>query len=1037
MEALVILLILGVFVFVFVLPIVAIRKANRAIKESERLNVRLHAVERQLARMSGLPALPAALQGESATPLTESPQPADVERWPAGHRETEADADQLPPEGVPPLPIPGPASTMPPPLASVPDRTFRPTPPPLTVGKTKPEPAFSFDQVKGSLNWEQFMGAKLYAWIGGVTLFLAVAYFVKYSFDKGWLPPEVRVAMGFLLGLGLVVGGVAVRRKEYTILSHTFCATGVLILYGVTFACRAVYHFAFFGPGPTFALMVLVTATAFLLAVRLEAMVIAVLGMLGGFLTPILLSTGQDAPVGLFCYIALLDVGVIAVALHRRWNFLTPLAAGGTVVMQIGWASKFFGSGGYYEGNKTLLPMAVLLGFNLLWLGAAKLSQRNDEKEHLASGSAAGLGIVAFLFAFHFQSFTGIAERPWLLLGFVFALDLIVLALSRCDRAFRTAYPVAGVAVFLFLSVWMSTKVTNPLLPAALAFTLVFAMAHTLLPLALQRLGRDESPPPRWTMAFPPVALLALLIPVFRLSELTILIWPVILLVDVLAVALAALTLSVLPVVATLVLTLLAAAGVLFKIPSELAGLPSLLIIIAACAVFFVAAGIWLWRKLPDPAGAEATKAGDEPNARLAAQLPAFAIVLPFVLLVMIVGRLQLLNPSPVFSLALLLVGMLFAVTRMFRLPWLPLIGLACIVALEHAWHLRLFKAEGASTPLIWYLAFFTLFGAYPFVLRREFAGVTGPWIASALAGPAQFYLVHQLVKSAWPNSMMGLLAAAFAVPALASLAAVLKTSTGETPTRQTQLALFGGVALFFITLIFPLQFSRQWLTISWALEGAALCWLFHRVPHPGLRLTAVGLLITSFVRLALNPAVLSYHARSETPVLNWYLYSYGVVTAALFVAARLLAPPRDRVLGNNAPMVLNTLGTILAFLLLNIQIADFFTAPGAGVLTFQFSGNFARDMSYSIAWALFALALLVAGIARRLPPARYAALALLAVTIAKLFLHDLARLDTPYRIGALVAVAVVALAASFLYQKFISNPVKTDENKTSNLPTP
>jgi len=63
--------------------------------------------------------------------------------------------------------------------------------------------------------------------------------------------------------------------------------------------------------------MVLITATAFLLADRLKALVVAILGMLGGFLTPILLSTGQDNPLGLFGYIAILDAGLIVVALNR------------------------------------------------------------------------------------------------------------------------------------------------------------------------------------------------------------------------------------------------------------------------------------------------------------------------------------------------------------------------------------------------------------------------------------------------------------------------------------------------------------------------------------------------------------------------------------------------------------------------------------------------------------------------------------------------------------------------------------------------
>jgi uncharacterized membrane protein len=159
---------------------------------------------------------------------------------------------------------------------------------------------------------------------------------------------------------------------------------------------------------------------------------------------------------------------------------------------------------------------------------------------------------------------------------------------------------------------------------------------------------------------------------------------------------------------------------------------------------------------------------------------------------------------------------------------------------------------------------------------------------------------------------------------------------------------------------------------------------------------------------------------RGDTPVLNWYLYAYGLVTAALFTGARLLAPPRERVLGFNAPPLLNTLAVILAFLLLNIEIADYFTAPGATTLTFKFRGNFARDMTYTIAWALFALGLLGAGIWKGQKAARYAAIALLSVALFKLFLHDLARLAQLYRVGALIAVAVIAILASFAYQRFL-----------------
>jgi uncharacterized membrane protein len=187
------------------------------------------------------------------------------------------------------------------------------------------------------------------------------------------------------------------------------------------------------------------------------------------------------------------------------------------------------------------------------------------------------------------------------------------------------------------------------------------------------------------------------------------------------------------------------------------------------------------------------------------------------------------------------------------------------------------------------------------------------------------------------------------------------------------------------------------------------------------LRLAGLGLLVAAFVRLALNPAVLDYHARAATPIFNWYLYAYGIVTAALFAGALLLAPPRNIVAGSNAQPILFGLGTVLAFLLLNIEIADYFSAPGS-TLTFQFTGNFGRDMTYSIAWALFALALLVAGILKKAPGARYGALGLLGVTLLKLYFHDLAQLNQLYRIGAVFGVAVIAMLTSFAYQKFFSS---------------
>src|SRR5213076_1944770 len=184
-------------------------------------------------------------------------------------------------------------------------------PPPIPAELLKPGAPQMGKRTKPPIDWEQFMGAKLFAWIGGLALFLGIAFFVKYSFEHNLIPPELRIAIGFVVGAVLVVGGLLLKRKENAVTAQTLCATGILVLYAVTFACRAYYHFAFFGLIPTFLLMMLITAVAFLLSVRLNAIIVAVLGIAGGFLTPLLLSTGQDHPLGLFGYIALLDIGLL------------------------------------------------------------------------------------------------------------------------------------------------------------------------------------------------------------------------------------------------------------------------------------------------------------------------------------------------------------------------------------------------------------------------------------------------------------------------------------------------------------------------------------------------------------------------------------------------------------------------------------------------------------------------------------------------------------------------------------------------------
>jgi hypothetical protein len=870
---------------------------------------------------------------------------------------------------------------------------------------------------KEPFSLERFMGVKLFAWLGGVAMFFGVIFFVKYAFENNLIPPAVRIALGFVAGTGLLIGGLATHRlPKYRVLAQAFCATGVLILYGVSFAAHAIYHFAAFGPVSTFVLMGLITLAAFLIAVRLNALVVAVLGMLGGFLTPELLSTGHDNVFGLFGYIALLDIGLLAVSRHSNWRFLTAAAAAGTALMQVGWYDKFFTIGRYFEGSKTLVPMGILVFFIGLFLAAEWFGNRKREAEGYAPGSVIGLAALAMLFAFVMLAFQTVAERYFLLYGFVLLVNLAVIALVMLRPLLGGVQMAVALMTFLHLAFWSAGQLKPEILGGALVLYLVFGALHSVMPVVLaSRLPDNLAEIPRkagpW---FAPLVLLMMLLPILHLPSVPMTIWVAVLLVNLLAIALAAASGAVLPVLASLALTMGVAAMWLLRAPSHDGGIlmPFLGVISGFSAVFTIA-GRCLFKALPDD--------GDErsPERMAAALLPACSGLLPFGLLVLALLHLPVANPSAVFGVALLMSALLGGLAILGKQGPLVPAALAGTLVVEGVWHVRHFQEDVPLPALGWYLGFYGLFLLFPFVFRKQCAGRALPWIASALSGVGHFLLVHDLVKRSFPNDMMGLVPAAFAVPSLIALVMVIRAFPAMDEVNRSRMAWFGGVALLFITLVFPIQFDRQWLTVSWAMEGALLLWLFHRVPHPGLQLTGLALLAIAFGRLTLNPAVFTDYPRSGTAIFNWHLYAYGLVAASQFIGGAWFTDPAGRWTQLKPRGVLFAFGGILLFLLLNIEIADYFTDPGDRCIAFRFGGNFARDMTYSIAWGLFSLGLLGMGIWKQSKHARFAAIGLLVVTLLKVFLHDLAAIENIFRIGALVGVAVIAFIASFLYQRF------------------
>jgi uncharacterized membrane protein len=792
-------------------------------------------------------------------------------RWHGDERTKET---TTPSAVAPGLDVRSPIATSPPPLPTAPS-----VPPPLPVPQAG-FPPIAPPAVDRAIDWEAFMGVKLFAWLGGFILFLGVVFLVKYSFENNLVTPPMRVVIGAVIGLGLIGAGWRAAGKNFRVPAHSLCATGVLVLYADIFAAHAFYDLI--SVTPAFALMSVVTIATFFLAITLKAQVVVLLGLLGGFLTPILLATGRDDPVALFGYIALLNAGVAGVVLRKRWDYLALLAALGTVLTEFGWASEFFGV------TKTTVAFVVFIGFELQFLLLFFLRRKDGSAEKWTTLAAAVVGFAALAFAFWMLDNPRIAAQRMLLFGFVLAADVGLLALAL-GRPKREPLPsAAGLVVFVFLAVWTARYLTEPLLWWALGSYLLFALVHS---------------------------------------------------------------------------------------------------------GFAAASGS---------------------SRRI---IPAFCAATPFLLLTMVVDKLPMENPTPIFAVAFLLGVVLLGLGIFSRANWIAAIALIGIWGIERQWQTLHFSTLHPAVPFGWYIVFALLFVGYAFFTVEKDRQL--PWAISAISGALHFWLIFEVVSVAYPRLQNGLLPALFILP-YAFGVFFLITRCGIIPASgDAKLAWQGGAALLFVSLIFPIQFDREWITLGWAVEGLALILLFHVVPHRGLRVVGTALLCVAFVRLALNPAVFEYHKRTAIKIWNWYLYAYGITSLCLLVAARFFKPPRENPFERAAPALLYSLGAILTFLLLNIEIADYFSI--GPTLTFSFSGNFARDMTYSIAWALFAFALLLIGMKCKSGAVRYAGVGLLLVTLAKLFLHDLGNLSQLYRIGAFIAVAIVLIVASFIYQRFLA----------------
>ena len=323
--------------------------------------------------------------------------------------------------------------------AAVPQETADELEPLRHKAPEAPEIAFRID-------WEQVLGRNWFAIIGGIAVVLGIGFFLKLAFDNNWINDIGRIALGVVVGIGFLgVGEYAQRRVPRW--AQAVTASGTAILYLTIYAAFGLYQMV--SPTAAFLLLAVVVTVAVLLALRYESLVIALLGLVGAFISPVLL--GPDLPDERMAlvYILIVDVGILAISTFRNWRWLTLVGLAGSYGIFAYWMLEV-------TGFNPVFAQVALSGIFLTFAAATPLFhilwRRLPGATDLSLMSVNAIAYFALTTAILWDDYKG-----WfglIAFGLTALYGLIALAaLKRSGAPARTAVFALGIAaVFLTMA---------------------------------------------------------------------------------------------------------------------------------------------------------------------------------------------------------------------------------------------------------------------------------------------------------------------------------------------------------------------------------------------------------------------------------------------------------------------------------------------------------------------------------------------------------------------------------------------------------